>query len=362
MALHLLHRLHWIEVPEPVPFQGRKLLFPGSRYLIHWRELHTLLDADEELAESIRTWPFEPRPLERGVAYRRIYLIRSSGLGDLLLMTPMIQAMRREWPESEVVVLTSWRGEILDGVVDWEMLPFDEIALTSNDLLLNLEDFDLFELSAPDQHCIDFLAGIAGVHLGAEDRQLLYDLRPSELAQAFARFPRSERPRVGLHFVSVRSKSWPIGSAVELTSKLAKQGWEVFWFGSPGQVGSQSGLTVTNLSMADPPIGIRESAAILKTCDVVVSVDSVVTHLCSALDVPNVVLFGSFPSRYYVTGKRVRVLEGTGVCAPCFHYSTAESPWPPGGPCGAVGQCVVLESLRSDEVLEAVRDLVQGSD
>jgi len=312
------------------------------------------MQGNERAPQTIRTSPFEPHRLERDVKYHRIYLIRSSGLGDLLLMTPMLQAMRRMWPGSEIRFLTSWRGEILDGLVEWEMLPFDEVALTPEDILVDFEDFDLFDLGVRDQHCVDFLAGIAGIRLQPEDWRLLYHLRESELAEAEARFPRSQKPRIGLHFISVRSKSWPMRSVLELTRRLGDKGCEVFWFASPGQVNSPADVSVTNLSAAEPSVGIRESAAILKTCDVVVSVDSVVTHLCSALEIPNVALFGSFPAWCYVTGDRVEVLEGRGACAPCFHYSTETMPWPVDGPCRKAGHCVVLDSIEVDSVLERV--------
>ena len=144
---------------------------------------------------------------------------------------------------------------------------------------------------------------------------------------------------------------------LEVIRGIIARGWEVFIFGHPGlfpRLGN--GAHLRNVTM--DRLSFRESAAVLTTCQAFCGIDSVWVHMCHALDIPAIGLYGPFAWEIR-TGKAplTHALSGNGDCAPCHWHIHAGQPFPPGKPCSALGpkaHCVVLASITPDRIVAKI--------
>ncbi len=112
-----------------------------------------------------------------------------------------------------------------------------------------------------------------------------------------------------------------------------------------------------NLTLRTPPPSLRESAAILATCDAFLGPDSGLVHVAGALGIPTVALYAAFPARLRTAyAPSVASLSGALPCAPCFHHS-GQRVFPAQGPCERSRECDALASISPAEIVAAVEAL-----
>jgi len=148
---------------------------------------------------------------------------------------------------------------------------------------------------------------------------------------------------------SSQNRCYPREQMAEVAKYLVKRGCEVFLFGAPGSVtGGMPG--VVNLTQIPSAPDFRESAAIMLTCDCVITPDSAALHLCSALNIPCVALFAAFDPQTRVTSDKCFVLRGVGECVACSFHSCGFDQWPEGKVCYKTGQCIPLAGIQPDRI------------
>ncbi len=323
-------------------------------------------------------------------AIRRILLINTTALGDTLMSTPAIRAVRKAYPRAFIAALASppAREVLLHNPSLDEVLPHpgkvDLPYLFRLPVLLHVlrsRRFDLavvFHANDPDAAPLAYLSGaphrmgwresqlsflfthpvpgrLPGVHtvdlrlrnlevlsIAPQGRELEIFLRPEEedRGQVMARSLGLEgRSFIAVHpFGNKKDRWWPVGHVVDLTRRLIDAyGVQVLIVGGPKE-------TVIAQAIADQSGGvslagcstIRETAALLKRCALMISTDSGPMHLAQAIDVPTLALYG--PSDPTLTGPiRFRSLVIAKDC------STA--------PC--------METIRVEEVLASVKEMVK---
>ena len=118
------------------------------------------------------------------------------------------------------------------------------------------------------------------------------------------------------------AKRWPAESFAALANAMVQRGWLVLVCGSPKEVelGNQisrlAGKHCLNLAGKS---SLEEVVDILSLATCVVSNDSGLMHVASALDRPVVALFGSSdPTHTPPLGNHTRILSLGLKCAPCF--------------------------------------------
>ena len=118
------------------------------------------------------------------------------------------------------------------------------------------------------------------------------------------------------------AKCWPADSFAALAKIMVQRGWLVVVCGSPkevalgNQISSQTGEQCLNLAGKTT---LEEVVDILSLATCVVSNDSGLMHVASALDRPVVALFGSSdPTHTPPLGNHTRILSLGLKCAPCF--------------------------------------------
>lgn len=283
-----------------------------------------------------------------------VLIIRPGGFGDLLFLTPIIAELHAR---GAVVTVCAhpYFHPILDGqpvtcipypILESELAQYAAVWWMEN----SVED------SRDETHIVDIFAARIGIEL--KDKACRYTVTDDERAWANGQFHRTGHPRVGVQIqASAECRTYPARQLMIVCTILAQNGWEVMLFGAPGSIQIDPKAPYVNLTARR--LSIRQSAAVLETCDAVIAPDSALCHLAGALNLPTVALYAAFPwqarTRYHPS---VYAMHGVAPCAPCFHHARGE-PWPQGMPCNKAKQCVVLGSIPPEHIVERVERLVK---
>ncbi|MBI4842204.1 MAG: putative lipopolysaccharide heptosyltransferase III [candidate division NC10 bacterium] len=329
---------------------------------------------------------------------QRILCIKLKHIGDVLLMTPAVRALRRAWPGSAITALVP-RGteEVLAGNPDLTaVLTFDREAGIAGswrtlravrrfkpDLVLELGQGDreavlgwlsgarervgyapgrsggwrraLLNQLVPwngGQHVVETnldLVRALGIPIRASGPVLV--VRPEARSRMAARLASAGlmpgRPLVVVHPVSRwLFKAWPEASCAGVINRLIRDtGIAVAMTSGPGTAEVEAAnriLSRVEASMGGGPVinligqtSLGELAAVLERATLFLGVDSAPMHMAAALGIPVVVLFGpSGEHNWGPLGDGHTVLTSPYLCRPC-------------------GQDGCLRSKRSD-CLEAI--------
>lgn len=162
------------------------------------------------------------------------------------------------------------------------------------------------------------LAEAAGIRAGG--LRLAYVVTETERAWARARLAGAGRPLVGLQMQSFPTKAhrnWPAQSFAELAARIA-QAHPMAHFVVLGDRDSRDAAALVSrrvpgkVDLAAGAASLRESAALIAALDLYVGVDTGPTHIAGALDVPMVGIYHhAYPGRNLapLERPRLRVLE-----------------------------------------------------
>lgn len=285
---------------------------------------------------------------------KHIWIYRGGGWGDLLMLTPLIRELRSRWPRATIhVACGSSYFPLFKGInVLCEYLPIPYSKKVPIDGLIEFEEIVEGDPMAEELHMAHLFARQAGITLTNIKPE--YHVTKEERVEASERYPSSSLPRVGIQLLaSAYYRTYAHMTTV--MNNLAKHA-QVFLFGAPGQIELTEPIeNVFNLM--EDKLDFRQSAALISTCDVCVSPDSALVHLCSALDVPCVGIYGPFPSHLRLTSALAYAFNGVADCAPCFFHADLPDQFPAGMPCTECKRCVALESVDPDAVVAKVLEL-----
>lgn len=283
----------------------------------------------------------------------QILLVRSGAIGDLLFLSPCIDALQAKYPKAKIwlscfskhiPIVKEFMGERISPY------PYSWKSEWIFDHIVSLEN--VVEL-AGEKHATDAFAEALGVTV--TDYTPLYKVTAEEKEWGKASVPKGTLPRVAIQLrASVKNRDYPMNQWNEVIDGLVTRGWEVLLYGSKGQVpplprGSPAQI-IDCSSMT-----FREAAAVLETCDAFVGVDSAFVNLCPALGVPAIGLYGPFPWQARTShAPKTRALSGVGDCAGCSWSPSAGRHFPPGKECAKTQVCSVLASIEPKRILAKV--------
>lgn len=333
----------------------------------------------------------------------RILIVRLSAIGDVVFASPLIAATRRRYPEARI----SWLVEApaaplirehpdLAEVIIWdkglwktlwrerrygrllrEILAFRK-ALRSRGFTTVFEIQGLFKSA--------FLAWLTGAperigfrgrekqgwmltrqldkrndsmrigreYLGfAEDVGLVtetFDMHVA-LSDADRAYAESERDQgqylVICPFTTRPQKHWFDHHWRALVEALqARYGWRVIMLGGPGDC--DHAATLSDGTPIESRVGqcsLRESAALIERASLLIGVDTGLTHMGIAFNVPTVALFGSTCPYQDTTRDNARVIYHALSCSPCRRRPTCD------------GRFDCLLAITPDEVLATCAEL-----
>ena len=296
------------------------------------------------------------RRIDRNASFDPVLIVRSGAFGDLLLASPAIRAFREKRPDREVVLSCFdirrqlfEHTDLFDGFADYP-LPYSEIANYSE--IISLEN--VIE-TAHDKHATDAFAEALGVTV--TDYKPVNVVTPEEKETARARWQRN-RPLVGIQLrASVRNRDYPAALWSKVILELENRGWDVLLFGSKGQIPplppEMRRTYIRDLSQHD--LTFRETCAALANCAAFAGVDSALIHVCHALDIPAVGLYGPFPWQIRTAhAPKTEALTGTGACAGCCWHAKLGQHFPPGQPCYEKQICWVLATIPPERIVSKI--------
>lgn len=339
-----------------------RILAPGH-YIADSIDAGTWLRKD---TVAVRITPYHPGPINLGKLAAlgeaaSLCIIRPGGIGDLIMMTPALRALRQALPFAVIDVCThAWNGVVLDRnphISKTVTYPLPVTDAEKYSCIVSLEDvleYHPEQLSLP---ALDiFTETLGGPKLG--NRRPVYTLGSDETVAALARYPLNPERwplRIGVQLAAshpARTYEWTDG----VIKILAQNRCEVLVFGEPNRhvLEHPFGDSVKVLPMEKPAPSIRESIALAETCDGLVVPDSSMVHVAGALGIPAVAIYGSFPWQVRTADyPTVRALTGKAPCAPCAWHGRG-SLWPEGKPCATKGSCVALGSITPREVVNTL--------
>lgn len=349
------------------------------------------------LVQGIAASPM-PAPPVAPHRLRQILLMRPGGIGDAVLVLPLIEALHHRYPQAAIDVLAERRNAdifLSAGAAirrcwtyDRQMLQtWRQLRTQRYDLMIDTEQWHYLSgwlthrLQAPIRMGFDtnrlrrrcytlpvaydedgyegenfmrFLSALGGEVSMAWDRPWLsVDASLQAWADAIleGRRPVALAPSGG-----IPERTWPLPRVRQTVQALIEQGDDVCLLGDRGARQESrrisGGLPSRRLIDLTGRTSLRQAAAILSQCRMFIGPDSGLMHVAAAVGAPVVALFGaSIASKWAPLGSQHRVLTRHLPCSPCTCcYGITPR-------CALAVQC--LWDIRAEEVMDAAARLME---
>lgn len=296
-----------------------------------------------------------------------ICIVRSlGGVGDVLMVTPSLRALRYEWPKAQITFATDYNylnGALVDLMANNPyingLISYHAVEAQGYDTKIDVTSCCLqYEKpKAAAFNRIDIFAQHIGVSLDATGRKPDYFVSPEEMSWAKRKLQLSKnRPNqivIGVQPRSAaQSRSWNLDKVRQLVALLSQNPLYkviVFDFMQPGSGDRE----MWNLVKVEPCInfGLRQVGALVNEVDFMVTPDSGLMHLAAAVDTPGLAVFGG-------TDPAARINHYPGIeavsrsdfaCFPCWYDSS---------PCKTQRTC--LDNISVDQVFNQVNEMVNN--
>lgn len=315
--------------------------------------------------------------------FKRILIVRTDRIGDVLLSTPVIKALRDNFPNAYIAMMVSpYAKDIVEGnpylddVIIYDKDNKHKSWQRSFKFAQNLKKkkFDLAVILHPTNraHLVTFFAGIRRrigynrkcsllltdrikhikqrgekheleynldllYYLGIEprDKNLFLPIKPeSEIwAQDLLKqegIQEADRLLAIHPAASCKSKIWPVERFGETAEKLAeKYGFKALLIAGPKDIALANGIAknmhcpVINLA---GKTSVSQLASVLKRCSLFISNDSGPVHIASAVGTPVISIFGRnqaglSPKRWGPLGLKDRIIHKEFGCIECLAHN-----------------------------------------
>jgi GT2 family glycosyltransferase len=212
--------------------------------------------------------------IKRRTFERRIQIVRRGARGDVLLVTPVIEALRKKWPQAKIAVQTA-HPEMLVGVADCEQL--EEADLTY--------DLDSAYERRPGLPIVDVFADRCGVKLDSHRPRMVASESDKAWALTVARGKQVALIHPGP--TTWPGKNWSYEKFEEVVKWLQRNGYYCVSVG--GNNSPHVGCDDSVAGVSTP----QQLYALAGLSQLFVGLDSMPQHVASAANTPSVVLFGA---------------------------------------------------------------------
>jgi len=145
-----------------------------------------------------------------------------------------------------------------------------------------------------------------------------------------------------------KTKNWPLRHIIRLCEELGRRDIRVVITGTEKDLGSANRLMDnvknTKLINACAKTSVNQLACLIKRCSLYISPDSASLHIAASQDIPFIALFGpTDPRRHLTPVKDCTVIKKDLACSPCYKSKCKSK------------KC--MELIKPEEVLEAINKL-----
>ena len=330
---------------------------------------------------------------------KRVLILQTAFLGDVVLATPMAESIKNSHPEWEVDFLTtpesgallennpnisriltydknkSERGvkgflskisEIEAGAYDIALIPHRSIRSAALVRFAGIPQRVGFDKSAGyflftervkyenELHEVERnLKLVESLNLSVSKvKPRLYpssnDLKKSEkILKSSAKL--KNRPIIAIAPGSIwPTKRWPIDNYIELAGMLVKDGFGVVVLGGEKDKALFKKISMEGVEVFAGTTTLLESAALLKKCEALVTNDSAPLHFAVAVDTPVVAIFGATAPKFgfYPYNSDDIVIERELPCRPCAIHGGMKCP---------IGTFECMLDIGAEEVFNNVK-------
>jgi len=369
------------------------------------RGVSSILDA----AASNKTQAPQQNILSSTPDFKRILITRTDRLGDVLLSTPVISALRERFPCAYIAMMVAPHARdivegnpYLDEIIIYNKEYFRKSLINTIKFTFDLrfKKFDLALILHPTDrvNLIAFLAGIKRrvgynrkfgflltdriVHtkqlgekheseycfdlleylgISAREKNLYMPIREESEKWVDALFLLENislnDKLLGIHpAASCFSKIWPVERFAQLADRLSSiYGFKVLVFSGPKDIKLADEFIRNMKGNAVNLAGktsISQLASVLRRCRLFISNDSGPVHIATAVGTPVISIFGRnqkglSPRRWGPLGVRDRVLHKEIGCIECLAH-------------GCKKESACLKAITVDEVFDVARQMLEG--
>lgn len=313
--------------------------------------------------------PAQTPPPDITDSLRRLLVIRPGGIGDMLLLVPLLANVLERYPDATLDVVCESRNARVLGLTELNVntLLYDQYPLRTMkhlkqnryDVAIDTEQFHNFSaiFTARSQAPVRIGFNINPVRNPIYTTLVSYEVSKAEIDQFHALFKpligdtppvfagsfhnkphggEQESPYALIHAGgSTPDKHWPTSSFQAVTDHLTSRGLEIVMTGDDSDtararaIAGKTRATIRNLTGSRD---LAQTAALCANAKLFIGPDSGLAHLAVAYGVPTVTLFGSSdPGKWghnnVANYRAVRIPLACSPCAifgytkPCRHFS-----------------------------------------
>ena len=253
---------------------------------------------------------------------KTISIIRRHGLGNVILLLPVLNYLHSKGHGINLVTREEWVDVFSD------LCPEFEVSMNKSSESIDLDKMTLD--IHPTKHRTDELASLLGLKDSMPNPNILI---PSEWGRPYREL---EGNIVFAPEATHPSRCWPIEYCNELRKGL-KLGKKLILVGINNSVPIDCDIDLRG------NLQLKELFGIVSVAGVVITMDSAVLHIASAIKKPTVAIFGGVDAKYRILpNKPVVVLQSKMDCCPC---NKAES-------CNDTYDCI--KNINATHVLQAI--------
>lgn len=320
-----------------------------------------------------------------------ILIIRPGGIGDAVLLTAAVRAVRRLFPDASLHILAEKRNAAVfslmpgvDAVYRYDVFSeFFSVFRNQYDLVIDTEQWHflsaavarllrpsssigfatnqrhkMFSLGVEyshDEYEADlFLRLVEPLGIGSISDSEIFDLCvPKRVASAHVNgfLDQNERYIAIFAGASIPERCWGKASFRELVVRLRSVGWGVLLVGGVSEERvAEEIVAATGGCSAAGHTSLAETALLIKRSALLVTGDSGILHLGVAVGVPTVSLFGpGIAAKWAPRGEKHRVINLELPCSPCTRFGTTP-------PCPIGAKCI--QDISVDMVWQEVQTLL----
>jgi ADP-heptose:LPS heptosyltransferase len=233
-----------------------------------------------------------------GIACTKLSVVRRHGLGNVVLLMPVLQAATKQYTQVELVTNSEW--------IDAFSVLYPNIAfLSENEISQNCIDLDNVTLqSLPNMHRTKEFAAILKVEMEPDRECLKVPNAWKRPFQAFKNF---------IVFAPEASHD-----ARKMPSKYVAQMDELLKNDRVCIVGHDTSIAVEHMIDKRGTLSLTELYGLISVSKCVVAMDSAILHIATSLGVPAVAIFSGIDPEYRLqSNSNVIALVADLECRPC---------------------------------------------
>lgn len=277
----------------------------------------------------------------------QVLIVRAASAGDVLFTTPIIDALKRKWPQSEIRVQTKFPGLFDRNAAVTEAFS-DDRGRGQYDIVY---DLDLAYERQPKRHILDAYADVCGVSLDSDRTLRLFPTaEEATWAEAFAAGRRIAVIHAGP--TGWPGRDWPQDRFEAIIKHLKSLCLKVAVVGNLSNWQFES--ADWNLNGQNTP---GQMAALLSRSVLFFGVDSFPSNVAQHRAAASIILFGTIYPAFRVCSPTVTALRGDSSHVPCIgeHHSLP----PPVTFSTCDGAC--MRAISVDMAIKAINEVLGPS-